>query len=450
MWTEELEILDKSFSAAFYVHDIQDLADNLRVLHQNPITAEFDVGVDDYFIYETEIKYRTASAAIRADQLASLFHRNRLNLFRQNPRYYLSGRTIVNKKILDTLGSDDPSNFYLYNNGITAVCSSVRDTKIPTGVRLVAEDFQIVNGCQTTATIYEAWRSGAGTNAMTQVRVPIRFVETQSAPTLASIIARTTNDQNPIRAEDFRSGDPVHIRLQREFDMVRPRWFYEFKRGTWVTEYRTAQAKSPYVGEPYAPRRIQMKDLAQSCLAFLSRPAEAADRAAFIFVNDDLYNRVFPQGITAVQLLLPHLLYLEADRITRANSSKYQWSTAYLRYPIVYCVTQLMNHLLGRTGVSEYFPQDQSAVLIESMSSWSKDLFDTSFNQLALQVEEESAGGVGVRAVVRRLGWLETPIMATINRISIRLETEAQVAVQQEVPKDSLGLRANFPFSISD
>ena len=447
LWTEELPLLDHTFSAGFYVHDIEDLSKNLRLIHNEPINWSFSVDPNDYFLYETENHFRTVAAAVRADQLASLFNAQRLNLFRLNPRYFLQTRTSVNKKILDTLNGDDPYNFYLYNNGVTATCSGVTPVMNDGEPRIEIEDLQIVNGCQTTASIHEVWRNASGVG-LDLVRVPLRIIETQSAPTVASIIAKTTNDQNPVRPEDFRSGDQVQLRLHAEFDLMRPRWFYENKRGVWNTEYRGAQARAPYAGEPHNPRRSVMKDLGQSCLASLGRPADAADKASSIFNVDDVYNRVFPTSITAIQMLLPYILYLEADSIARGHAASYQWSTNYLRYPMVYCVTRMIHTLLSHADHDAYIGSAQSAQLLDTLPLWAPRLFDVAFEELAKELDTLSTGGVGARTVVRREGWVQSPVIASQNRITDVLRTEAEVAVQQKVDVSSIGLRAIFPYPI--
>ena len=447
LWTEQITLLDQTFSAGFYVHDIEDLSKNLRLIHNDPINWKFSVGVDDFFLYETENHFRTLSVAVRADLLASLFNEHRLNLFRLNPRYFLQTRTSVNRKILETLNSDDPYNFYLYNNGVTATCSGVTPVMNDGNPRIEVVDFQIVNGCQTTASIHEVWRNASGVG-LDRVRVPMRIIETQSAPTIARIIARTTNDQNPVRPEDFHSGDAVQERLHSDFDLMDPRWFYENKRGVWNTEYRGAQARFPYTGEPHNPRRIMMKDLGQACLASLGRPADAADKASSIFNVDDTYNRVFPSSITANQMLLPYILYLEGDRLCRTKASSYQWSTNYLRYPMVFCVTRLIQMLLGQTQDDVYLSSDQSKKLLDTLPSWSKRLFDVSFEELAKELESLSTGGVGARTVVRREGWVQNPVLSAENRIRDVLRTEAEVADQQQVHLNSIGLRALFPYPI--
>ena len=210
--------MDRKFSTAFYVHDVESLAANIRVIQEQPITVQFHLGKDEYFKYQTESKYRTVSAAIRADELARLFNHNRLNLFRLNPRYFLTTKSVVNREILETLNGENADDFYLYNNGVTATCNAISFLDVDVGSRLEVEDFQIVNGCQTTVTLHEMWKQAGGAEKLQTVRVPIRIIETPAAKQMAEQVARTTNRQNQMKQEDFRSGDKLRAKLHAEFD----------------------------------------------------------------------------------------------------------------------------------------------------------------------------------------------------------------------------------------
>ena len=444
LWNEEISFLDRTFPPAFYVHDVESLAANLRVIHEHPITARFHLAKGEYFKYQTKSKYATVSAAIRADELARLFNQNRLNLFRLNPRYFLTTKSAVNREILGTLNAEDADNFYLYNNGVTATCSAIRDIGAGTNSILEFDDFQIVNGCQTTLTIHEKWRQVGGAGNLETVRVPIRIIETPAAKLMAEQVARTTNRQNQMKQEDFRSGDKLHAKLQAEFDKLNPKWFYEYKRGTWNTDFRTARAKSPYVGEPFAPRRIQMKDLAQACLAFQGFPDDSADRVASYFASEERYRQVFPATCQAQQLLLPHVLFLKAGEIAKINSGKYSWSTSYLRYPMVSCVSKAIRYLLQDSSRS-YFGSEISASIMSTLDEWAPQLFPLVFQELARSVDREAQSGRGVRSVVRRRDWLDEVYDAVHHRIDSTLNAEKQVADMQGVDPSNIGLRSVLP-----
>ena len=447
LWNEDISFLGRTFPTTFHVHDVESLAANLRVVQEHPITARFHLGRDEYFMYQTKSQYVTVSAAIRADELARVFNQNRLNLFRLNPRYFLTTKSVVNREILETLNGEDADNFYLYNNGVTATCGAIKVTNAGSDSILEFDDFQIVNGCQTTVTIHEKWRQAGGAGNLETVRVPIRIIETPIARQMAEQVARTTNRQNQMKQEDFRSGDKLHAKLQAEFDRLNPRWFYEHKRGTWNTDFRTARTKSPYVGESYAPRRIQMKDLAQACLAFQGRPDDAADRVASYFASEERYRQVFPTTCQAQQLLLPHVLFLKADEIAKNNSDKYSWSTSYLRYPMVSCVSKALRYLLKDSSPS-YFGSEISASILSTLDEWAPRLFPLVFQELARSINKEADSGRGVRAVVRRRDWLDEIYDEVQHRIDSTLNAEMEVAHRQGENPSDIGLRSVLPVII--
>ena len=72
----------------------------------------------------------------------------------RNVRVFLSQRVKVNKGIRDTI-RHEPNLFCAYNNGITVVAESVNISEDSTHCVIHAvDDFQIVNGGQTTASLY--------------------------------------------------------------------------------------------------------------------------------------------------------------------------------------------------------------------------------------------------------------------------------------------------------
>ncbi|MYE54361.1 MAG: hypothetical protein F4X34_04090, partial [Chloroflexi bacterium] len=274
--------------------------------------------------------------------------------------------------------------------------------------------------------------------------VPIRIIETQAARQMAEQVARTTNRQNQMKQEDFRSGDNLHEKLQAEFDKLTPRWFYEFKRGTWNTDFRRARARSPYVGVPYSPRRIQMKDLAQACLAFQGSPDASVDRISTYFASEERYRQVFPSTSQAQQLLLPYVLFLQATEIAKSNKDKFEWSTSYLRYPMVSCVSSALRHLL-QDPVDPYFGSEVSANILSTVDDWAPRLFPLAFDELANYVDKEAQSGRGVRAVVRRSEWLDEVYDAVHYKIDAVLNAEREVAERQGESPSNIGLRAMLP-----
>lgn len=443
-----IEIGGAEYPVSYYVHDVESLATNLRVTPDEPIEAQFVIGEQDYFMLNPSGGLRTVSAAIRANELALLYNQNRVNLFRENPRYYL-GSNKINKEMFSTL-QEDSVNFYLYNNGLTATCASVDVVRRDGESLLVMRDFQVVNGCQTTVTIHELWRRGDPEGKLREVLVPIRIIETRN-PSTAESVAQTTNQQTAMRPEDFRSGDPVHARLHREFDAMQPRWYYEYKRGLWNSVGRSAQLRRPYENGTYGVRRIKMTDMAQACLAFLGHPDEASDRVRTYFRREDKHKEIFPTRITAPRLLLPYLIFLEASRIVRSDENKAkesgevrEWSRRYLRFPLVANAAEMLRYLLG-LGETHYFTQPRSIELTETMPQWGTVLLEMVFEVLVDYFDELAGGRRDIRSLVRRADWYAEGVKRVKRRVDMQLQVEEQVAKRSGLNVNDVGLRSILP-----
>ncbi len=89
-------------------------------------------------------------------------------IYEKNVRRFLGGRGKVNKAMQNTL-RDAPEKFGLYNNGITIVVNNYHQADDHV---TIAEPY-IVNGCQTTRTIWEVFHNrlsagGTGVNPETE------------------------------------------------------------------------------------------------------------------------------------------------------------------------------------------------------------------------------------------------------------------------------------------
>lgn len=113
-------------------------------------------------------------------------------LFYSNPRDWQDYNE-VNTEIKNTLATEAKGRFVLMNNGITIIARDVR----PTGNKFVIEDYQIVNGCQTSHVLFEQADKDDKT-----VMVPVRLIGTQDENVINSII-RATNRQTEVKEDQF-------------------------------------------------------------------------------------------------------------------------------------------------------------------------------------------------------------------------------------------------------
>jgi hypothetical protein len=186
----------------------------------------------------------TYLCVLPARLLADLYGRYGGRLLEGNVRSYLSNRGKVNRGIRETLLSR-PDRLLAYNNGITATATAVELT----GTSIVTvTDLQIVNGGQTTASLFYAHRDNKQAVQFDDAHVQAKLVVVSpvDAQELIPNISRFANSQNKVNEADFFSNSPFHVRLEelsrRILTPPRPgvtfqsKWFYERARGQYGNE----------------------------------------------------------------------------------------------------------------------------------------------------------------------------------------------------------------------
>ncbi|MGA3525062.1 AIPR family protein [Melissospora conviva] len=175
--------------------------------------------------------YEAYYGVVSAESIADWYERNGDRLFSQNIRKSL-GRTSVNDSLIDTL-LHEPENFWYFNNGVTALCESVKKTARGATSRTFAE-FQlsgvsVVNGAQTVASIHSAARKDP--DSVGRAKVWVRFISLEGCPSdFDAAVTRATNTQNTVESRDFVALDPEQSRLRTEL-VLSLKKTYSIKRG---------------------------------------------------------------------------------------------------------------------------------------------------------------------------------------------------------------------------
>ena len=110
----------------------------------------------------------------------------------------------VNTDIAKTIQDGDLDQFVLRNNGITIVAKNIR----PTSNQYLLEDYQIVNGCQTSHVIYE--KRAAVSDAL---HVPVKLIHTEDDD-VAQAIIKSTNKQTQVDDKDLLAFTPFQHDLE--------------------------------------------------------------------------------------------------------------------------------------------------------------------------------------------------------------------------------------------
>lgn len=210
--------------------------------------AESDRGIPCLCREDGTGEYWTFLAFFPGLTLARIYGDYGPRLLERNVRSFLQVRGKVNKGIQQTI-SETPNRFLAYNNGISATAREVEMTEVSEGLYLLtqASDFQIVNGGQTTASIYHAWKKEKAD--ISNVTVQVKLTLAKDPAVLAEfvpLISLYANSQNKVNTADFSANGTFHQRLEElSRTIVAPsidglgrgtRWYYERARGSYLDD----------------------------------------------------------------------------------------------------------------------------------------------------------------------------------------------------------------------
>lgn len=192
--------------------------------------------------------YMTYLTIFPGQVLVSIYGKFGPRLLERNVRSFLQARGNVNKGIRTTIRSE-PHMFLAYNNGLSAVAESIEIINLENGNMAIrsVKDLQIVNGGQTTASIYHAFKKDKAdlTNLFVQVKLTV-IRDSSKIDEIVPRISEYANNQNKIQTADFSANDPFHRKIEELSRTIwapankgmqrQTRWFYERARGQYMDE----------------------------------------------------------------------------------------------------------------------------------------------------------------------------------------------------------------------
>ena len=232
------------------VYDIWDI--NRRALIAQSGKTKEDIIIDFNEFEKEGIQCLPASTvssvcqsyllAIPGKMLAEIYDKYGERLLEQNVRTFLQFRGGVNQGIRNTL-KNQPEMFFAYNNGLTVTAEEVMvsDNRIQS-----VKNLQIVNGGQTTASIFMSKLQDKQNIDLENVYVPVKLslIDSDMVDDIVPIISRCANTQNKVNNADFFSNHPFHKRIEdfsrrilspsADGRLTETYWFYERARGQYA------------------------------------------------------------------------------------------------------------------------------------------------------------------------------------------------------------------------
>lgn len=203
-----------------------------------------------------EENFESYLCVLPARILSDLYKRYSSRLLEKNVRSFLQFKG-VNKGIRETIRIN-PEKFIAFNNGIT-ITATAKEVESKNGKLFIKSltDFQIVNGGQTTASIYFTQKDGFPIDkvkVMAKINVA-REVTEEGLDSLISDISRYSNSQTKVSNVDLSSRNPQLYKLKALSDsIVTPsgrKWFFEKSRGEFNTKLRIAGSNKGRIEKEY-------------------------------------------------------------------------------------------------------------------------------------------------------------------------------------------------------
>ena len=262
---------------------------------QKPIDAKLQL--TGQALVETFDFRRVLIGRLSVAELARMTEKYGNQLFEKNIRRYLGlTNNRVNKAVAHTLRqSNQRSNFYFYNNGITITCSQFRHSALQAGNYPVqVSDMQIVNGGQTARTVQQVAKE-IGPEEIEAAEVLVRIYELKKDDDeLINAITVATNSQTPVEIRDLKANESKQKALSHSISLL-------------GYTYRSKREDGNVTSNEFTSAVV-----AEAVLAiWRHRPHQARFMRRQHFGT--LYNTIFTEDLNGAQAIIAALLHRHAE-----------------------------------------------------------------------------------------------------------------------------------------
>ena len=311
-------------------------------------------------------EFKSYLCIIPGTALAQIYDDVGSQLLEGNVRSFLSTKVAVNKKIRATI-LQEPSKFFAYNNGVSATSMNLEFEKKPTGCFIThCEDFQIINGGQTTASLSNARRKDHADLSGIFVQMKLTEIDsgTEQREDLIRNISKSSNSQNKVSDADFFSTHPFHVRMEQlsrrlfapavNGHQFETHWFYERARGQYfqMQMAMTKADKDKFCTQNPKDQLVTKTDFAKARNSWDLLPQVVSKGAQTNFMkfadiinagweaNPDIYNEKYFKETMAIIKLFKEL------EVLVSNQSWYQ--QGYRANIVTYSIA-IFHYLLKKT-----------------------------------------------------------------------------------------------------
>lgn len=342
--------------------------------------------------------YAAYLAIIPGAMLAQLYGLYGTRLLERNVRSFLQARGDINRGIRNTI-RDEPHMFLAYNNGLSATAEWVDLVDLPGGGKGIARvrDLQIVNGGQTTASIYYALKKEKADLSALAVQVKLTVLKDPSKmDEVIPLISKYANSQNKIQQADLAANDSYHRRIEQisrttwapstDGSQRMTRWYYERARGQFqddIARAGTPGQQKRFLEEHPKSQCFGKTELAKYIVTWEQKPHIVSKGAQYCFshLTNGLAEHLKAAGevdqLYFQLLVVKAILFRSAEKLITERFLKPKGYTGYRANLVTYCLARLSHSWgdrldLGSVWTKQTLSQGTEDAIVQiAAAAWS-------------------------------------------------------------------------------
>jgi len=340
---------------------------------------EFGQNIPCLSLADPKSDYKGYLAVIPGEILAGIYEKYGPRLLERNVRSFLQARGNVNKGIRKTI-LEEPHRFFAYNNGVSATADDIEFDKENGFSISKIRNLQIVNGGQTTASLYYTAKKDKADLQGIFVQAKISVIPEEHLEHIVPLISRFANSQNKVSDADFYANDPFHVEIEALSRTIwtptadgsgrQSKWFYERARGQYLdakARESTPARKRQFDAIFPTSQKFTKTDLAKYENTWMQLPHIVSFGAQKNF--NDFAIRLKERGRIDVDtryfehLIAKAIFFNKADRIVRSQNFG-----GYKANIVTYTIAWISNHTSQRIDLDSIWKnQDLSPALCNTI-----------------------------------------------------------------------------------
>lgn len=338
---DNLEIIENQ-NISFRTYDLEDLKNKFKQITNTVTTLDceetFGKSVKALKLLSSP-DFDVYLFGLKGTWLAQLYKQDSDRLLEANVRSYLKRTSKVNAGILSTV-KNNPEQFVSFNNGISAVATNLAFDINEENEQIVniskIDNFQIVNGGQTTATLYECLKDKLN-DELENVIVSTKLTVVKNVGNSENFIRDISvfsNTQTAIKKSDPPSNLPYYIEIKKLSQKclstegnINYLCYFERTNGEYETEFRRNNGAKRFSNANPKNKKFDKIDLARAinCWEQLPYITCQGKEKNFSYFNDTVKNQMFtPDETYFKNAYATVILYKKLDKLSKKLKLTYK------------------------------------------------------------------------------------------------------------------------------